>query len=81
LTDQDITRLQQIAAEGASILRAAAALKRNTSPVAKVARRHGIELAGTRQLKAPHGADAAELATLYQRADDAGKAFAATWTP
>ncbi len=51
-TDQDITRLQQMAAEGASILRAAAALKRNTSSVAKVARRHGIKLAGTRQLKA-----------------------------
>ncbi|WP_398472929.1 hypothetical protein [Tardiphaga sp.] len=51
-TDQDIARLQQMAAEGASILRAAAALKRNTSSVAKLARRHGIKLVGTRQLKA-----------------------------
>lgn len=51
-TEQDITRLQQLAVEGASILRAAAALKRKTSSVAKVARRHGIKLAGTRQLKA-----------------------------
>lgn len=51
-TEQDIARVQQMAAEGASILRAAAALKRKTTSVAKVARRHGIKLAGTRQLKA-----------------------------
>jgi hypothetical protein len=41
-----------MAAEGSSIVRAAAALNRKTSAVAKIARRHKIALAGTRQLKA-----------------------------
>ncbi len=51
-TDHDIARLRQMAENGASILRAAAALERKTTSVAKVARRHGIKLSGTRQLKA-----------------------------
>jgi hypothetical protein len=38
-------------AGGASIARAAAALNRKTSSVAKIARLHGISLAGTRELK------------------------------
>jgi hypothetical protein len=51
-TDGDIARLKQLADDGASIMRAAAALNRKTSAVAKVARRHKIDLAGTRKLKA-----------------------------
>jgi orotate phosphoribosyltransferase len=51
-TDADIVRLRQLSEQGASIVRAAAALNRRTDAVAKVARRHNIELAGVRKLKA-----------------------------
>lgn len=51
-TDSDIERLKELSGEGASIARAAAALNRKTAAVAKVARRHNIDLAGTRRLKA-----------------------------
>lgn len=51
-TDSDIARLKQLAAQGASINRAAAALNRKTAAVTRFARRNGIDLAGTRQLKA-----------------------------
>ena len=51
-TEADISRLKQLSAQGASIVRAAAALNRKTSAIAKIARREGIALAGTRKLKA-----------------------------
>jgi hypothetical protein len=51
-TEADIARLWQLSNQGASIVRAAAALNRKTTAVAKTARLHGIPLAGTRQLKA-----------------------------
>jgi hypothetical protein len=51
-TESDIARLRELSAQGASIARAAAALNRKTSQVAKVARLHGISLVGTRELKA-----------------------------
>jgi IS30 family transposase len=51
-TDADIVRLRQLSEQGASIVRAAAALNRRTDAVAKVARRHNIELAGVRKRKA-----------------------------
>jgi orotate phosphoribosyltransferase len=51
-TDADIIRLRQLSEQGASVARAAGALNRRTSAVAKVARRHNIELAGVRKLKA-----------------------------
>jgi len=51
-TDADIVRLRQLSEQGASIARAAAALNRRTTAVAKVAKRHNIELAGVRKLKA-----------------------------
>jgi hypothetical protein len=51
-TEADILRLKQLSQQGASILRAAAALNRKTAQVAKIARTHNIPLAGTRQLKA-----------------------------
>lgn len=51
-TDEDIARLRKLSEQGASLMRAAAALNRRTTSVAKVARRHGIALAGTRELKA-----------------------------
>lgn len=51
-TEADIERLRELSATGASIVRAAAALNRKTTAVAKIARRHGIPLAGTRQVKA-----------------------------
>lgn len=52
-TDGDIERLRQLSKAGvASVTRAAAAMNRKTSAIAKVARRYGIGLAGTRELKA-----------------------------
>ena len=51
-TDDDILRLRKLSEQGASLTRAAAALNRRTTSVAKVARQHGIALAGTRELKA-----------------------------
>lgn len=51
-TEADIAKLRRLSAEGASVNRAAAALNRKTTAVAKIARRLGITLAGTRQLKA-----------------------------
>ncbi|MCX7318820.1 MAG: hypothetical protein NT113_04745 [Hyphomicrobiales bacterium] len=51
-TEADIERLRELSAKGASITRAAAALNRKTASVAKMARTHGIQLAGTRQLRA-----------------------------
>lgn len=51
-TDDDILRLRKLSEQGASLTRAAAALNRRTTSVAKVARQHGMALAGTRELKA-----------------------------
>ncbi|RYH67988.1 MAG: hypothetical protein EON54_03245 [Alcaligenaceae bacterium] len=51
-TEADIARLRELSAKGASVTRAAAALNRKTTAVTKLARMHGIPLAGTRQLKA-----------------------------
>jgi hypothetical protein len=51
-TENDIARLRQLSLEGASIVRAAAALNRRTTSVARMARLHGISLAGTREMKA-----------------------------
>lgn len=51
-TEEDIDRLKALSSQGASIVRAAASLNRRTSAVAKIARLHGISLAGTRELKA-----------------------------
>ena len=51
-TDADLAKLRKLADEGASLVRAAAALNRRTTSVAKICRREGITLAGTRQLKA-----------------------------
>lgn len=51
-TTSDIARLRELSNQGASIARAAAALNRKTSAVAKIARREGITLLGTRSLKA-----------------------------
>ncbi|WP_398471182.1 hypothetical protein [Tardiphaga sp.] len=51
-TASDISKLKELSAQGASVVRAAAALNRKTSAVAKIARREGIALAGTRKLKA-----------------------------
>ena len=51
-TESDVNRLRELSSKGASIARAAAALNRRTSAVAKIARREGIPLAGTRKLKA-----------------------------
>ncbi|MET0222400.1 MAG: hypothetical protein ABW213_17260 [Tardiphaga sp.] len=51
-TNEEIERLRRLSGKGASIARAAAALNRKTTAVAKVAKLHGITLAGTRELKA-----------------------------
>lgn len=51
-TIEDIERLKRLSEEGASVARAAGALNRKTTAIAKVAKHHGIALAGTRQLKA-----------------------------
>jgi hypothetical protein len=51
-TAEDIARLRLLSEEGASVARAAGALNRKTTAIAKVAKQHGIVLAGTRQLKA-----------------------------
>jgi hypothetical protein len=47
----DVTRLKELAASGASVTRASAALNRKMTSVTKMARLHGIKLAGTRELK------------------------------
>lgn len=51
-TEANIARSRALSLQGASIARAAAALNRKTNAVAKIARRHGIVLIGTRQMKA-----------------------------
>jgi hypothetical protein len=51
-TEADIARLEKFAAEGASVIRAAAALGRNTEAIRKQCRAHGLVLTGTRQAKA-----------------------------
>lgn len=51
-TDADIARLRQLSNEGASVNRAAAALNRKTTAVQKVARKHGVQLVGTRKARA-----------------------------
>jgi hypothetical protein len=51
-TEADVAKLRELSAKGASVVRAAASLNRKTTAVMKIARRHGISLAGTRQLKA-----------------------------
>ncbi|QUS38077.1 hypothetical protein RPMA_03820 [Tardiphaga alba] len=52
-TDQDIQRLRELAAEGATAMRAASALNRRSESVKKAARQHGLKLVGTREAKAP----------------------------
>jgi hypothetical protein len=51
-TDADLARLKDLAAQGASLSRASAALNRRMASVTKKARLHGLKFAGTRQLKA-----------------------------
>ncbi|OYU91932.1 MAG: hypothetical protein CFE29_03545 [Bradyrhizobiaceae bacterium PARB1] len=51
-TEADIARLKKFADEGASVIRAAAALGRNTEAIRKQCRAHGLVLIGTRQAKA-----------------------------
>jgi orotate phosphoribosyltransferase len=51
-TDADLAKLRNLSAQGASVVRAAAALNRKTTAVSKAARLHGIRLAGVRELKA-----------------------------
>ena len=51
-TDADMARLRDLSAAGASVMRAAAALNRQTSAVKKMARIHGIALIGVREAKA-----------------------------
>jgi hypothetical protein len=51
-TEADLDKLRKLSLEGASITRAAAALNRKTSSVAKICRRQSIQLSGTRELKA-----------------------------
>lgn len=51
-TDADIARLRELSLQGASVIRAAAALNRKTTSVVKIARRHRIPLVSVRQSKA-----------------------------
>jgi hypothetical protein len=51
-TDADIARLRELAAGGATAMRAAAALGRNSNAVKKMAREHELKLVGTREAKA-----------------------------
>jgi orotate phosphoribosyltransferase len=51
-TDAEITRLRELSAKGASVVRAAAALNRTTNSVKRASRLHGIQLVGQRELKA-----------------------------
>lgn len=51
-TDADLEKLKELAAQGASLARASAALNRRMASVTKKARLHGLKFAGTRQLKA-----------------------------
>ncbi|OYU92109.1 MAG: hypothetical protein CFE29_04590 [Bradyrhizobiaceae bacterium PARB1] len=51
-TEADIERLRKLSSEGASVVRAAAALNRKTGSVRKMARQLGLSLVGTRQAKA-----------------------------
>lgn len=51
-TDEDIAKLRALAAQGATRLRAAAALRRGTNSIQKKARELGLELPGVRATKA-----------------------------
>lgn len=51
-TDADIERLHELAAEGATAMRATSALGRRSEAVKKAARQHGLKLIGTREAKA-----------------------------
>lgn len=51
-TEAEIARLRELAAKGATVLRASAALSRSSSSVTKMARTLGLELAGVRAAKA-----------------------------
>lgn len=51
-TQEDIDKLKDLAAKGASALRCAAALKRNQASVKKQARSLGIVLQGVREVRA-----------------------------
>ena len=51
-TDADLARLKELSAKNASAMRAAAALNRSLSSVKRMARIHGLPLAGTRQMRA-----------------------------
>lgn len=53
-TEAEVALLKELSAKGASLTRAAAALNRKTTAVARLARLHGISLPGTRQLKSSH---------------------------
>lgn len=63
-TEEDVARLKDLAASGATLMRASAALNRNGSSVQKKARSLGIKFSGVRQVRAdlrasgvlePHG--------------------------
>lgn len=51
-TDEDIARLTQLTQSGATLVRAAGALNRNTSSVQKKARALGLEFPGARAARA-----------------------------
>lgn len=51
-TDEDIAKLRDLAARGATRLRAAAALGRGTASIQKKARELGLSFPGTRETKA-----------------------------
>lgn len=51
-TENDIARLAELSQDGATVVRAAAALNRKTGAVKIIARRHGLPLVGIRQAKA-----------------------------
>ena len=51
-TEADIARLKELSAKNASAVRAAAALNRSLSSVKRMARIHGLQLTGTRQMRA-----------------------------
>jgi hypothetical protein len=62
-TESEITRLKELSAKGASVVRAAAALNRTTKAVMRASRIHGIRLAGHRQIKAAIRALDAQMAS------------------
>lgn len=51
-TDEDISRLIELAERGSSLMRAAGALNRNTASVQKMARQLGRRFPGVRETKA-----------------------------